>query len=176
MSISMYDLTIPVFDRGLTALHGVITKANDHCKAKDIEPPALLNFRLFPDMFPLVWQVRTTCDLAKNGVGRLAGVDTPYMDDNETDFEELLARIAATRDVLKKIHPQQLEDSATRPVSLITGRHELSFPNGKVYLQKFVVPNFYFHLTTAYNILRHNGVVLGKGDFLVDIGGTVTPL
>jgi len=164
MAISMYDLTIPVFSQGLDVLEGLMQKAHEQ-----------LNFRLFPDMYPLVWQVRTTSDHARDGAGRLAGVDMPQFQDDETDFEDLVTRIATTRTAVANIHPQRLEGSVTRPIDFVVAGYQLSFPSGKVYLQQFVVPNFYFHLTTAYNILRHNGVEVGKRDFLGQMGATITP-
>ena len=163
--MSTYDLTVPAFLQILGALSGVLGKAEAHCKAKNIQPDVLLSARLYPDMFPLTRQIQTVCDFAAKSCARLTGSEVPTTQDTEKSFAELGQRIAKTIDYVKTFKPAQFDGAETRNV-------ELKFPNatfnftGKDYFLNFVVPNFYFHYTTAYAILRHNGVQVGKGDFL----------
>jgi len=137
-------------------------------KQKKIDPSVLINSRLAPDMFPLSRQVQITTDIAKGGAARLAGVEIPSFADTETTFDELQTRIEKTISFLKTIKSGQIEGSAGRPISLKVGPNEMKF-NGQDYLLKFVTPNVYFHVTAAYAILRHNGVDVGKMDFLGNI-------
>jgi hypothetical protein len=165
MSLSIYDASVPVFTRGLTNLRAVLQKAHDHALTKHFEPSILLSSRLFPDMHPLTRQVQIAADAAKFGVARLAGIEPPKYEDVETTFDELYARIDKTIAYLQGIDAGKLEGSESRTVTLTvpSGKHEFV---GQVYLLHFALPNFYFHVTTAYAILRHNGVELGKFDYL----------
>jgi hypothetical protein len=161
----MYDHSIPVFAKMLGSLGAILAKAAKHCEAAKIDPNALLNFRLFPDMFPLTRQVQIAADQAKGCAARLAGVEVPKYEDTEKTFDDLQARIAKTIAFINGIKPEQLANSAGRDVTLPLRGNSVTF-KGEWYLKHFVMPNFYFHITTAYNILRHNGVALGKGDFI----------
>jgi hypothetical protein len=149
----------------LGALSKNLAKAEAHCEAGKIEPEALLGARLFPDMFPLRRQVQLASDFAKGAAARLAGVENPAMADTETTFAELQARITRTRDFLATVTPAMLEGAGTRTVTFKARGEDRKLP-GAAYLSKVALPNFYFHLATAYNILRHNGIELGKMDFL----------
>jgi hypothetical protein len=168
MSISMYDVSIPVLTRGLTNLSALLDKGTAHAAAKKFDSVVLAQARLFPDMHPLVRQVQIACDTAKGGAARLAGIEVPSHEDTEMTFAELKARIAKTVDFLKSVSAAQLKDAESRAI-------ELKFPNGSwkftgmAYLTSFVLPNFYFHVSTAYALLRKNGVEVGKGDFLGNI-------
>ncbi len=165
MSISMYQASVPVFVRGLDNLAAILHKAAAHAHAKDIMPEFFLNARLAPDMFSLVRQVQIVSDTAKGCAARLAGVEVPSFADTESSFPELQARIARTVTFLQSITAQQLDGSEARPITLNVHDREIHF-TGQDYLLGFAIPNFYFHLTTAYGILRHNGVELGKADYL----------
>jgi hypothetical protein len=165
----MYDHSIPVFAKMLGNLATILDKGAKHCEAAKIDPGALLNFRLFPDMFPLTRQVQIAADQAKGCAARLAGVEVPKYEDNEKSFDDLKARIAQTIAFINGIKPEQLANSAARDVTLPLRGNPVTF-KGEWYLKHFVMPNFYFHVATAYNILRHNGVALGKGDFIGAIG------
>jgi uncharacterized protein len=164
MSIAMHDAATKPLLQFLDNLAGLVRKAADHAAAKKIDPEALLKARLYPDMFHFLKQVQVACDFAKNTVSRLAGLEPPKHADTETSFEELLVRIETARAVVAAVTPAQLEGSETRIVTIQMRSGEMSFP-GAEYLTMFALPNFYFHLTTAYAILRHNGVELGKGNF-----------
>ncbi|MDP9084146.1 MAG: DUF1993 domain-containing protein [Pseudomonadota bacterium] len=164
MSISMYDVSFPALIRGLTNLSTVLDKGGAHAEAKKFDSAVLAQSRLFPDMLALTSQVQIACDAAK-GAARLAGVEVPKHQDTETTFAELKARIGKTVDFLKTITPAQLHGAETRNI-------EIKFPNGVWkftgldYLSGFVLPNFYFHCTIAYALLRKAGVGIGKSDFL----------
>ena len=165
MSISLYEVCIPALTRGLTNLSGFLDKAAAYAEAKKFDSAVLAQLRLFPDMHPLSRQVQIACDTAKGAVGRLAQSEIPKHADTETTLAELKSRIAKTVDFVKSITPAQLQGAESREV-------ELKFPNGAVkftgatYLTDFVLPNFYFHISTVYALLRSNGVELGKSDFL----------
>lgn len=165
MSISMYDFSIPVLTHGLTNLSAILDKAAAHAAAKKFDCAVLAQARLFPDMYPLTRQVQIACDTAKGAAGRLAGIEVPKHEDNEVTFADLKARIAKTLDFVKSVNAAQLKDAETRAV-------ELKFPNGSwkftglAYLNDFVMPNFYFHVSMVYALLRKSGVEIGKGDFL----------
>jgi hypothetical protein len=161
----MYQASVPVLIHNLKALAAILKKGADHAKARGIDPAVLVNARLYPDMFPLTRQVQIATDMAKGGAARLAGVEMPSYPDTETSFPELQERIAKTIAFLKGIKPAQLEGSEGREIHLQMRMGAISF-NGQYYLISWVLPNVYFHITTAYNILRHNGVELGKWDFL----------
>ena len=163
--LSMYDISIPPLVRTLTNLSLVLTKAEKHAEAKKIEQGVFVSLRLFPDMYPLSRQVQIATDMSKGAAARLASVDMPKYEDNETTFAELQARIAKTVAFLETIKPEQLEGAETRDISLTVGGRTLEF-TGEQYLLSWVNPNVYFHVTTAYNILRHNGVELSKRDYL----------
>lgn len=161
----MYDASVSVLKRCLTNLSAILTKAEDYANTRKIEPDVLLNARLFPDMFPLTKQVQIASDQAKGGVGRLAGVDIPKYEDNEVTFAELQQRITKTITFLDSIKPEQLAGSEHRDITISVRNKPLEF-KGQDYLLNWVQPNVYFHVTTAYNILRHNGLEIGKRDFL----------
>ena len=163
--LSIYDATIPPLKRILTNLSAILKKAEAYADAKKIEHHVLLNARLFVDMYPLTRQVQIATDMSKGAAARLAGAEIPKYEDNETTFAELQARLAKTIVFLDSIKPEQLEGSETREITIALRNADLKF-TGQDYLLKWVIPNVYFHVTTAYNILRHNGVELGKQDFL----------
>lgn len=165
MTISMYEASIPVLIKVLGNLAGILEKAEAHAAAKKIDPSVFLQARLYPDMYPLVRQVQIAADIAKGCASRLAGQTPPQFEDDETSFAELQARIAKTIGLLKAATPEAINGTEESTVTLTVGRRELSF-QGLSYLCDFVLPNVYFHTTTAYAILRHWGVELGKADFL----------
>jgi hypothetical protein len=161
----MYDASVPAFLQGLKGLKTVLTKAEAHAEARKIDPNALLQARLYPDMFTLVRQVQIAGDFAKGGAGRLAGADLPVFEDVETTFEDLKARVSKTVAFIERLSPAAFEGSETRQVSLNRRGEVVSF-TGKDYLLLQALPNFWFHVTTAYAILRHNGVELSKSDYM----------
>jgi len=165
MTISMYQASAPRFARMLRNLSAILAKAQAHVEAKKLDAAALTTYRLFHDMFPLTRQVQIACDSAKGAVARLAGVDIPKHEDTEQTFAELQARIAKALDFVESVKPAQLEGSEAREIVLKLRSGELKF-KGVDYLFNHAYPNFYFHVTTAYNILRHNGVEIGKKDFI----------
>jgi uncharacterized protein len=165
MNISMYQASAPRFSHGLRNLSALLDKAQAHCEAKKIEPGALTAFRLYPDMFPLARQVQIACDTAKGAVARLAGVEIPKHEDTEQTFAELRARIDKTVAFIDGVKPAQIDGSEEKEIVLKMRSGEVRLA-GLQYLMASAYPNFYFHLTTAYNILRHNGVEIGKRDFL----------
>jgi len=165
MSISMYQTCVPVLVRALTNMSAVLAKGAAHAADRKIAPEVLLNTRITPDMFPLIRQVQIATDMAKGAAFRLAGQEPPKMDDNETTFEELQARIASVVDMLKSFKPEQIDGSEDREIVLKLRSGDMHF-RGQDYLLAFVLPNVYFHASTAYAILRGVGVVLGKADFL----------
>jgi hypothetical protein len=165
MSVSLYDVSIPVFSLGLNNLSAILDKAASHAENKKVDPKALPAARLIIDMLPLSAQIQIACDTAKGAAGRLAGVEIPKHEDTETTIPELKARIAKTVEFLKTIKPQQLQGAETREIVLQFPQNTLKF-TGVNYLTNFVLPNFFFHLTMAYALLRKNGVDVGKRDFL----------
>ena len=165
MSITMYEIAIPSFTKHLEALDAILDKAEAYAEAKKIDPEALLSARLYPDMYPFRKQVQSACDFAKLSVGRLAGIKPPVHDDNEKTFAELKTRIAETMAVLAAAKPEAMEAAADREITIKAGPRELEF-TGSEYLLQFALPNFYFHCATAYGILRHNGLEIGKRDFM----------
>ncbi len=165
MSISIHQASAPVFIQGLKGLKGVLAKAAAHVEAKGWDPDALLKARLYPDMFPLIRQVQIATDFAKGGAARLAQADVPAWDDVETSFPELIARVERAIAFVEGLEAAAFEGAETREVSL-TRRGETHVFNAVDYLRGQAIPNFYFHLATAYAILRHNGVEIGKRDFL----------
>ncbi|GHC89048.1 hypothetical protein GCM10007320_36500 [Pseudorhodoferax aquiterrae] len=165
MPLSMYQASVPVFQRQLGVLSQLLHKGLAHAQAQGLEPATLVQARLAPDMYPLAGQVQSASDAAKFGAARLAGIVPPRFEDNETSFEELQARIARTLEFLSTLQPAQIDGSEGKSIVLKVGGRELPF-EGQPYLLGFVLPNFFFHVTTAYAILRHQGVALGKRDFL----------
>ncbi len=165
MTISMYHASAPRFANMLKNLSGLLDKAQAHAEARKIDPPALMAARLFPDMFPFSRQVQIACDTAKGAVARLAGAENPKHEDTEQSFAELKTRIARTIDFLASFKPQQIDGSEERDIVLRLGGQDVKF-KGMQYLLGFAQPNFYFHVTTAYDILRHSGVELGKRDYI----------
>ena len=165
MSISMYQASVPVSIRTLNNLIGILEKGAIYAETKKIDPSVLVNSRLFPDMFPLSKQVQIASDIAKRGAAQLAGVEAPKFEDNETTFPELIERAQKTISYLDTFKPEQIDGSEERTITLQMRDNTLSF-QGMPFLLYFVLPNVYFHVTTAYNILRHCGVEVGKQDFL----------
>ncbi len=165
MSLSMYQASVPAFLQTLGALAGVLTKAESYAAERKIDPAVLLNYRLAPDMFPLIRQIRIAADFAKSCSARLAGVEVPSYADNETGFAELKARIERTVKFVQGFAAEAIDGSEEREIALTVGGQPMTF-KGQQYLVNFVLPNFYFHTTAAYAILRHAGVPLGKRDYL----------
>jgi hypothetical protein len=161
----MYDACVPPGIRMMNSLASILEKAAAYAEAKKIEPTVLVNARLYPDMFPLLRQVQIASDSAKGGAARLAGLAPPSYEDNEKTFPELIARAKKTAAFLETLKPAQFEGSEDRIINWKTRTTERTM-QGLPYLVHQVLPNLYFHVTTAYNILRHNGVELGKMDFL----------
>ncbi len=167
MPASLYPASVARFAHMLKNLAAMLDKAEAHCEARKIDPAALIGFRLYPDMFPFSRQVQIACDTAKGAAARLAGAEVPKHEDAEKTFPELRARIKKTLDFVQSFKPAQLEGAEAREVVIKLGGRDTSF-RGEQYLFNFALPNFYFHVATAYAILRHNGVELGKRDFLGD--------
>jgi len=165
MQISMYEALIPVANRMLDNLSGVLDKGAAFAEAKKIEQSVLTGARLAPDMFALSRQVQIACDMVKGAAARLGGVEIPKHDDTETTFAELKARVAKVQAFLRSVPAANFAGSDDKAITLNMRRGDLHF-NGLDYLRYFVLPNFYFHLTATYAILRHNGVELGKSDFI----------
>ncbi|WP_114155168.1 DUF1993 domain-containing protein [Chromobacterium haemolyticum] len=165
MSVSMYQASVPALIRGLNNLSAILDKAAADAAARNIAPDVLLNARLAPDMFALTRQVQIASDSAKGCAARLAGVEVPSYADDEASFADLQQRIAKTVAFLQSFNATQIDGSEAREVVLKVRGDEIRF-SGQNYLLGFVLPNFYFHLTAAYAILRHNGVPLGKMDYL----------
>ena len=165
MKISMHAMSVGVFTHSLGSLSAFLEKGQAHAAQRKFEPAVLLASRLAPDMFPLTRQVQLACDLAKNSVARLAGQEPPRFPDTEASFEELHARIARTLDYLNSVPAAELEGAETRDSKVPTRDGTLEF-KGLEFLQHWAIPNVFFHVTSAYAILRHNGVELGKRDFL----------
>lgn len=165
MSLSMYQASVPVFVRLLGNLSDILTKAEAHAAAKNIDPSVFITARLAPDMFPLSRQIQIAADAAKSGAALLAGVEVPSYADTETTFAELQARIAKTIAFVQTVTAEQIDGSEDRTITLKRRDKETVF-QGQPYLLTYVLPNLYFHITTAYAILRHNGVEIGKRDYL----------
>jgi hypothetical protein len=165
MSISLHAASVPVLTHSLKALAAVLEKAETHATALRIDPNALLQARLFPDMFHMTRQVQIACDMAKGGACRLAQMEVPSHPDTEASFQELQARIQKVLDLLASIPASAIDGGEDRTVTIKVAGQEMSF-KGADYLLRWVNPNFFFHVSTVYAILRHNGVPLGKGDYL----------
>jgi hypothetical protein len=161
----MYDVSIPIFTLSLTNLSAILDKAASHEQSKKVDPKVIPQARLIVDMLPLSAQIQIACDTAKGAAARLAGVEVPKHEDTEATLAELNARVAKTLDFVKTIKPEQLQGAETREIVLKFPQTTLKF-TGIDYLTNFVLPNFFFHVTTAYALLRKNGVDLGKRDFL----------
>jgi uncharacterized protein len=165
MTLSMYQASTPGFIRILGNLSAILQKAEVQAEAKKIDPSVFINARLAPDMYPLSRQIQIATDGVKGCAARLAGLEVPSYPDTESTFAELQARIKKTVEFLQSVSAAQIDGSEDRTMTLKTRNKEISF-KGQAYLLNFVIPNFYFHVTAAYAILRHNGVEIGKMDFL----------
>jgi hypothetical protein len=163
--ITVYDIIVPPLTRALNNLSHILKKGEEYADSKKIEHAVLLNTRLFPDMYPLIRQVQIATDMSKGAAARLAKLEVPKYEDNETTFADLQARIAKTLAFIESVKPAQMQGAETRDVTILVRNKPIEF-KGLDYLLKWVNPNVYFHVTTAYNILRHNGVELGKADYL----------
>jgi len=166
MPFSLSTASIPVFEIGLNALSGVLDKAAAFVAAKKVEPSVLLGYRLAPDMFALGRQVQVACDQAKNGSARLAGAEPPKFEDTETTIDQLKERVAKTVAFIKTLDTKAIDASVDREITFPLGASNKGHMKGGDYLNHFMLPNFYFHLTAAYAIIRHAGVDIGKRDFL----------
>lgn len=163
--MTMYSSFIPVAIHHLQSFSRILDKAEQHCESKKIDQTVMLNVRLFPDMFPLIKQVQIATDMLKGGAARLANIENPKFSDDETTFAELRTRIAKLVEFLSRLSSEQFDGAENRDIQFTVGGREMKF-KGAAYLNQWVLPNMYFHKTTAYNLLRHNGVELGKRDFL----------
>jgi hypothetical protein len=166
MTISLYAASIPVFKQMLTALSAVLAKGEAHATAKNIQPDALLQARLFPDMFPLTRQVQIAVDFAKGAGARLSGIEPPKYEDTETTFAELQALLTKVLAFLDTITPEQVNGNEEREVVLRPGTDREKRLSTQAYLVHYALPQFFFHVTTAYDLLRHNGVEVGKRDYM----------
>jgi uncharacterized protein len=164
--MSFYDATVPVFLQTLGSLSGLLTKAEAHCKARKIEPEVLLNARLYPDMLPLTKQIQLACDFAAKGCARLAHSEVPSTPDTEKTFDELKQRIANTVDYMRAFKPAQFEGADAKDVTFPAGPNNSITLKGQEFVNRAAFPNFFFHAATTHGILRHNGVEIGKRDFL----------
>ena len=171
MTISMSSASLPVYKTMLDNLNHFLDKAQAHAEARKFDPAALLQFRLAPDMLPFTRQIQLACDHAKNGVARMSGVEAPKFEDNESTFAELKARIRKTLDYLATVPADRLDGTEDKDITFPVGRESTRTMKGEAYLKHWSLPNFLFHVTTAYIILRHNGVDLGKKDFLAGAKG-----
>jgi hypothetical protein len=165
MAISMYNASVPQFKKMLGNLAEILKKAEEHGAAKKIDEKVFLHARLFPNMFALTKQVQIACDQVKNGLSRLAGTEPPKFDDKESSFAELQERIAKTLAFIDTIQPDLIDGADEKEIKFSIGEWKFEFI-GDQYLLTWIIPNFYFHITTAYNILRHNGMEIGKADYL----------
>jgi hypothetical protein len=165
MTISMYQASVPRFVNILGNLSNILDKAQAHIEAKKIDDSVLTSYRIFPDMLPMAKQVQIACDTAKGVVCRLAGVEIPAFEDNEVTLADLKARIAKTVAYIQGFKPEQIDGTEDKAIVTKRGDKETHY-KGMQFLLGHAVPNFYFHVTTTYNILRHNGIDIGKRDFL----------
>lgn len=166
MAISMYSASVPTFQHMLRNLAHILDKGEAHVQARKLDPAALTQFRLAPDMLPFTRQIIIACDAAKNGVARISGVEAPRFEDNETTFAELKARVQKTLDYLATVPQQAMEGTEDKDITFPVGREATRTMKGEAYLKHWALPNFFFHISMAYAILRHNGVELGKTDYL----------
>jgi len=165
MTLSMYQASVPVFTRALTNLTHVLEKGAEHAKSKNVSDEVLLQTRLIPDMLPLIKQIQIGCDMATRGIARLAGVEPATFEDNETTLEQAYNRIERAIEYIKSFTPEQIDGSEDRSILLKMRAGEMTF-DGQSYLLHFVIPNLFFHCTTAYDILREAGTDIGKMDFI----------
>jgi hypothetical protein len=168
MALSMYQASVPAYTQMLKTLSAVLKKAEAHAEAKKIDPSVFVNARLYPDMAPLSRQIQIATDQVKGGLSRLAGTEPPKWEDTETTFADLQARIQKALDFAAAIKPEQVDGTEDREEVLKVGPNDMKF-KAQQFLINFSLPNFYFHIVTAYDILRHNGVEIGKRDFLGSI-------
>lgn len=162
----MYSASVPTCQHMLRNLSHILDKAEAHAQARKFDPAALTQFRLAPDMLPLTRQVLIACDAAKNGVARISGLEAPRFEDNETTFPELKARIQKTLDYLASVPAEAMNGTEDKDITFPVGRDATRTMKAEAYLKHWMLPNFFFHVTTAYAILRHSGVELGKADYL----------
>ncbi len=165
MPLSLYDITVPAFLRGFANLSAILAKAEAHAKAAELDPAVFLEARLAPDMLPLTGQIQRASDTAKGCVVRLGAVESVSFPDNEASFADLEARIARTVELLRRASASRLDDAERRKVEMKFGARTVTF-EGRDYVTSFVLPNFYFHVTTAYDLLRHKGLEIGKADYI----------
>lgn len=165
MPISMYQASVPVLVRALNNLSALLEKGAAHAEAKKLEQTSLTGYRLFPDMLPFTAQINIACDITKNGVARLAGIEPPKFEDTETTFPQLIERIRKTIEFIQSVPAAAIDGSEEKDITLPMRAGPVQF-KGMNYLLGFILPNVYFHSATAYSILRHNGVEIGKMDFL----------
>lgn len=170
MSIPVYDASVPVFAQVIEALIGLVDKAEAHAQAKKIEPSVLLGARLFPDMFPLVRQLQLSTDFAKGACARLAGVEVPSYQDTEASFADIRQRLKRTLEFMHALPKDKFAGAESRDVTVRVAGNQVTF-KGQPYLLHFAMPNFFFHATTAYAIMRHCGIELGKRDFIGKVPG-----
>jgi hypothetical protein len=166
MSISLYAASVPVFQQMLNALSEILTKAEAHATAKKIQPEALLQARLYPDMLPFTRQIQIAVDFAKGASARLAGLEVPKYDDTETSFAELQALLAKVLAFIGDIQPAQVDGNEEIEIVLRPGTDKEKRLKGQAYLLTYALPQFFFHVTTAYDLLRHNGIEIGKRDYM----------
>jgi hypothetical protein len=176
MTLSLYEASVPILQPGLINLENILKKGLRHCRDHNIDESILTGYRLYPDMYTLDKQAQTAVDMVKILATHLAGMDPPQIKDRKPTFEALLARVDAVRQLLAKIDAEQINASSSRPTCFELNNYELTFPSGESCLQKFILPNFYFHSSMVYAILRHNGVKLSKIDFLGNFCDAITPL
>jgi uncharacterized protein len=166
MPISMYSASVPTFQHTLRNLAHLLDKGEAHAAARKIDPAALTTYRLAPDMLPFTRQILIACDAAKYAVARIAGAEAPKFEDNEATFPELKARVQKTLDYLASVEPGTLDGTEDKDITFPVGRDKTRTMKAESYLKHWAIPNFFFHVTTAYAILRHNGVEIGKADYL----------
>ena len=166
MPISMASASLPIFRTTLGNLSHLLDKGLAHAEARKFEPAVLISYRLAPDMLPFAKQIQIACDSVKNGVARISGVEAPKFEDNEQTFDELKARIAKTLEWLETVPAGKLDGTEDKDITFPVGRESTRTMKGEAYLKHWVLPNCFFHVSMAYAILRHNGVELGKADYL----------
>jgi uncharacterized protein len=166
MALSMYEISIPMFIHNFNILSKILLKAEKDAEKRKIDKSIFINARLAPDMLPLTKQIQIGTDMVRLGIGRLAGVKAPSFKDNETSFSDLQQRIKKTISFLVKIKSKQMDDTELKKIEFSIGKRVFKFKNGYTYLSDWIIPHFFFHMTTTYDILRANGVNLGKRDFV----------
>ncbi|MFL2980579.1 MAG: DUF1993 family protein [Methylophilaceae bacterium] len=166
MSLTMYDISIPMFINNFNILSRILSKAERYAEKRKIDKSVFINARLYPDMLPLSKQIQIGTDMVRLGVGRLAGIEAPSFPDNEVTFADLQKRLSKTITFLKKVKAKQMENSEVKKIEFKIRKRIFKFKNGHAYLSNWIIPHFFFHMTTAYDILRANGVNLGKRDFV----------